>query len=361
MADTTGTSDSKSPTLRDVAELAGLSVATVSRALNKPHLLKPETHERVVSAVQQLGYESRRRYEPTSIGLVAPQDFPEGRVFGNYVAGVIHGADKYCARNGWVLSLVDGDSPLVHDIVSSYRMAGLLYLNIFVDDPVRDRLLGEQGLRTVLVGYPPESVREVMDSSLSWVTIDDARAAHAAIQYLLGLGHRRFGVIQGDKRHVSNERRLEGIRTALSEQGVEIPEGYFESGDFQGKGGVTAYVECGDYEAESGFQAMSRLLERDSLPTAVFCFNDLMGFGALQAIRERGLDVPHDVSLVGCDDVIARFLRPELTTVHQPAIELGEMAARVLADLAAGARVVQSQLEARLMKRRSCGPPPASR
>jgi LacI family transcriptional regulator len=142
---------------------------------------------------------------------------------------------------------------------------------------------------------------------------------------------------------------------------VDIPDGYFESGDFRGKGGITAYVECGDYEAESGFQAMSRLLERGSLPTAVFCFNDLMGFGALQAIRERGLDVPGNISLVGCDDVIARFLRPELTTVHQPAIELGEMAARVLADLAAGARVVRSQLEARLMERRSCGPPHVSR
>jgi DNA-binding LacI/PurR family transcriptional regulator len=361
MADTTRTCDNNSPTIRDVADLAGLSVATVSRALNKPHLLKAETQQRVLSAVQQLGYEPHRRYEPTSIGLVAPQDFPEGRVFSNYVAGVIHGADRYCARNGLVLSLVDGGSPVVHHVVSEYRMAGLLYLNIFVDDPVRDRLLAERDLRSVLVGYPPERVREVMDSSLSWVTIDDARAAQTAIQYLLGLGHRCIGVIQGDKRHVSTERRLEGTRAALGEQSVEIPESYFESGDFQGQSGIIAYVECGDYEAESGFQAMSRLLERGSPPTAVFCFNDLMGVGALEAIRERGLDVPGDISLVGCDDVIARFLRPELTTVHQPAVELGEMAARVLTDLAAGARVVQSQLEARLMKRRSCGPPPVSR
>jgi DNA-binding LacI/PurR family transcriptional regulator len=116
-------------------------------------------------------------------------------------------------------------------------------------------------------------------------------------------------------------------------------------------------MEYGDFEAESGFQAMNRLLDRDTCPTAVFAFNDLMSFGALQAITERGLDVPRDISLLGCDDIIARFLRPELTTVHQPAIELGEMAARVLLDLAAGARVVRSQLEARLIMRKSCGPP----
>jgi LacI family purine nucleotide synthesis repressor len=346
-----------SPTIRDVAELAGLSVATVSRALNKPHLVKAETHERVMSAVEQLGYVPRRRHEPTSIGLVAPPDFPEGRVFGNYVAGVIHGADKYCARNRLVLSLVGGDSPLMHQMVSTYRMAGLLYLNIFVDDPLRDRLLSEPDLRTVLVGYPPKTVREMMESSLAWVTIDDAGAAKTAMQYLMELGHQSIGVIQGDKRHVSNERRLDGIRSALGEQGVEIPDSFIETGDFRGKDGFVAYIECGNYEAESGFQAMTRLLERDPSPTAVFSFNDLMGFGALQAIRERGLDVPSDISLVGCDDVIARFLRPELTTVHQPAIELGEMAARVLADLAAGARVVRTQLEARLIMRKSCGPP----
>ena len=349
-----------SPTIKDVADLAGLSVATVSRALNKPHLVKTETHERVTSAVEELGYSPKRKYEPTSIGLIAPPDFPEGRVFGNYVGGIIHGADKYCARNGLVLSLVSVDTALERHALSAHRMAGLLYLNIFVDDPLRDRLLSQTGTRTVLVGYPPTAVREAMDSSLAWVTIDDARAVQGAIQYLLGLGHRRVGVIQGDRRHVSNERRLEGVRSALGEHGIEMPNLPIESEDLRGKNGVRAFIECGDYEAESGFHAMSNLLDREPRPTAVFAFNDLMAFGASHAISERGLEVPGDVSLVGCDDVIARFLRPELTTVHQPAIELGEMAARVLADLAAGARVVRSQLEARLIVRKSCGPPRVS-
>lgn len=350
----------ESPTIKDVADLAGLSVATVSRALNKPHLVKAVTHERVASAVEELAYSPRRKYEPTSIGLIAPPDFPEGRVFGNYVGGVIHGADKYCARNGLVLSLVSGDTVLRRHALSAHRMAGLLYLNIFVDDPLRDRLLSQPGTRTVLVGYPPTMVREAMDSSLAWVTIDDARAVQGAMKYLLGLGHRRVGVIQGDTRHVSNERRLEGIRSALGEHGIEIPNLLTGSEDLRGKNGVRAFIECGDYEAESGFQAMNNLLEREPRPTAVFAFNDLMASGASHAIREQGLDVPGDISLVGCDDVIARFLRPELTTVHQPAIELGEMAARVLADLAAGARVVRSQLEARLIVRKSCGPPRVS-
>lgn len=347
----------KSPTAKDVADYADVSVATVSRALNKPLLVKPETYEKVMGAVEELGYEPRKRYAPTSIGLIAPPDFPEGRVFGNYVGGVIHGADKYCARNGLVLSLVSVDSPMMHHMVTTYRMAGLLYVNISVEDPLRDRLLSEPRLRTVLVGYPPSSVRQALHSSLTWVTIDDAGAAREAIQYLVDLGHRRIGVIQGDKRHVSNERRLEGVRSAFSEQGIEIPSSPAESADFEGQNGFNALIEGGDFEAESGFQAMVRLLDRDRPPTAVLAFNDLMAFGALQAVSESGLEVPRDVSLVGCDDIIARFLRPELTTVHQPAIELGEMAARVLADLAAGARVVQSQLEARLVVRESCAPP----
>jgi LacI family purine nucleotide synthesis repressor len=357
MADMSGARAGESPSLRDVAQLADLSVATVSRALNKPHLVRAETLGRVMTAVEQLGYQPRRKHGPTSIGLVAPPDFPEGRVFGNYVGGIIHGADKYCARNGLVLSLVSGDASTMRQMVSTYRMAGLLYLNIFVDDPLRDLLLGQPGLTLVLVGYPPQRVRKAMDSSLAWVTIDDARGAQDAVQYLLRLGHRHIGIIQGDKRHVSNERRLEGVRSALGEHGVEIPDETVERGEFEGKNGVRALVECGDYEAESGFEAMNRLLDRDACPTAVFVFNDLMAFGAAQAVNERGLGVPRDISLVGCDDVLARFLRPELTTVHQPAIELGEMAARVLVDIAAGARVVRSQLEARLITRRSCGPP----
>jgi len=347
----------ESPTIREVADLADLSVATVSRAFNKPLLVKPETYEKVMGAVEELGYEPRKRYAPTSIGLVAPQDFAEGRVFGNYVGGVIQGADKYCARNGLVLSLVSVDSPMMHHMVTTYRMAGLLYLNISVEDPLRDRLLSEPRLRTVLVGYPPKNVRQASDSSLSWVTIDDARAAEEAVQYLVDLGHRRIGVIQGDERHVSNERRLEAVRSALSEPGVEIPGPHVESEGFVGQNGFRAFMERGDFETESGFQAMVRLLDHDHPPTAVFAFNDLMAFGALQAITENGLEVPRDVSLIGCDDIVARFLRPELTTVHQPAIELGEMAARVLDDLAAGARVVRSQLEARLILRESCAQP----
>lgn len=348
---------SESPTLKDVAEFAGLSVATVSRALNKPHLVKADTHEKVVYAVEQLGYQPQKRYDPVSIGLIAPPDFPEGRVFGHYVGGVIHGADKFCARNSLVLSLVSVNSPLIQHMVSAYRMAGLLYLNIFVEDPLRDDLLADPRLRTVLVGYPPRRVRQALGTSLTWVTIDDATAAKEAIQYLINLGHRRIGVIQGDKRHVSNERRLEGVRSAFGAQGVEMPNSYIEGADFEVQNGFKAFMEYGDFEAESGFQAMNRLLDRDNCPTAVFAFNDLMSFGALQAITERGLEVPRDISLLGCDDIIARFLRPELTTVHQPAIELGEMAARVLLDLAAGARVVRSQLEARLIMRKSCGPP----
>ena len=357
MAEADEVLSAESPTIKDVAALAGLSVATVSRALNKPHLVKAETHERVTSAVEELDYSPRRKYEPTSIGLIAPPDFPEGRVLGNYVGSIIHGADKYCARNGLVLSLVSVDTAVERHALSAHRMAGLLYLNIFVEDPLRDRLLSQTGARTVLVGYPPETVREAMDSSLAWVTIDDARAVQGALQYLLELGHRRVGVIQGDRRHVSNERRLEGVRSALGEHGVEIPHPPADSEDLRGKNGLRAFIERGDYEVESGFQAMRSLLDREPRPTAVFAFNDLMAFGASHAIREWGLEVPGDVSLVGYDDVIARFLRPELTTVHQPAIELGEMAARLLADLAAGARVVRSQLEARLIVRESCGPP----
>jgi DNA-binding LacI/PurR family transcriptional regulator len=278
-------------------------------------------------------------------------------VFGNYVGGVIYGADKYCARHGLVLSLVSGEASIMPRMVSTYHMAGLLYLNIFVEDPLRDLLLSQPGLIIVLVGYPPERVRKAMDSSLAWVTIDDARGAQDAVQYLLRLGHRQIGIIQGDKRHVSSERRFEGVRSALGEHGVEIPDLAVERGEFEGKNGVRAFVECGDYEAESGFEAMSHFLDGGNHPTAVFAFNDLMAFGAMQAIGERGLKVPGDVSIVGCDDVVARLLRPELTTVHQPAVELGEMAARVLVDIAAGARVVRTQLEARLIARDSCCPP----
>jgi LacI family transcriptional regulator len=195
-------------------------------------------------------------------------------------------------------------------------------------------------------GYPFVVVdaRAPLHPGVPAVTAANASGAKQATEHLLGLGHRRIGVITGPRGWSASDERLIGHHAALAGAGV-MPDAALE--------------DAGDFEQPSGVAAASRLLSLPDPPTAIFAFNDDMTVGAMRAARERGLRVPDDLSVVGFDDSEqARIVTPALTTVYQPLAEMGRMAVSLLTRLLEGQRLeaVRVELGTRLIVRDSTAP-----
>jgi LacI family transcriptional regulator len=169
--------------------------------------------------------------------------------------------------------------------------------------------------------------------------------AYEATQYLIELGHQRIGFVTGLRTLASAIERLEGFKAALADHKIHIDDAYIAQGDFQESGGYSATQE---------------LLSLPNPPSAIFASNDLSAFGAMEAIRERGLRIPEDVSVVGFDDIPqASVTYPKLTTVHQPLVQMGRGAVTMLLEYLEHPvdAVQQVTLETRLVVRDSCCPP----
>ena len=168
----------------------------------------------------------------------------------------------------------------------------------------------------------------------------------SATEHLLSLGHRRVGLIAGPKRLLCSRARLDGYRAGLDAAGVPLDDELIYEGDFY---------------HEAGFAGAQKMLSLRRPPTAFFASSDQMAFGVYEAVRQRGLRVPYDVSIVGFDDLPeARWSSPPLTTVRQPLVEMGMLAARTLLQLSRGEPVVTPRIElaTNLVVRESSGPPP---
>lgn len=303
-------------TIDDVARAAGVSVATVSRALRGlPHVAM-STRERVRQVARDLDYE----IDPTAsrlatgrthtIGLVAPW-------LGTwYTAEIISGAESVFADAGYDLLVASLPPRSLEPFLSrtrsfGRRIDGALLIDLYVEGADLDRL-GDLGVPTVSLG---EDL-----GRFSTVSIDNEAAARVAVEHLLGLGHRRIAAVSG--RSVNDftspvpERRRAGWMAALHHAGIEPdPELICEGGD----------------TVEGGRRAAEILLELAERPTAIFCMSDHMAFGVLAVARERGLDVPDDLSVIGFDD--HEYADPfGLTTVRQDVIALGRAAAQIVAS-----------------------------
>ena len=333
----------KRTTIKDVAALAGVSYQTVSRVLNDRDLVAEETRARVLAAIEALDYRpdasarslaSRRTY---LLGIVTADlsDYTHARI--------LEGAEAEAREHGYLIFASGAErgrngEPLRSPLLSQHQAEGLLIIyhgadgdthSIFEDIP--------NDLPVVTIGYAPD--RE----NLVRVGIANHRTARQVTEHLLGLGHRRIGHITGPPEMYESQERRQGYEEALQEAGI-TPEG--------------ALVAAGDWSSASGYRATLRLLGRDSHFTALFVQNDRMAMGALQALRERGLRVPHDVAVVGFDDIpSAPYFAPPLTTVHHPLYELGRTCAGLLIDLIDGQPAPSEpiRLETRLVVRRSCG------
>jgi LacI family transcriptional regulator, repressor for deo operon, udp, cdd, tsx, nupC, and nupG len=310
-------------TIRDVASELGMSVATVSRALSQPELLRPETRERVLSVVAKLGYRpnvlarSLRRGQTHAIVLVVPKLSP-------FFLEIYAGAEEAALTTGLAVLLGNSDGKpereeAYFDQVVSGRADGIILLTGVVPPAYAD------GRRTL----PPmvTVLERLTGEEAPVVRIDHRSASEEVTKHLIDLGHRRIAHISGHPHAASSEHRISGYKDALAAAGIAFD---------------ATLIAPGNFSMQSGADAMEQLLALDDPPTAVFAGNDEMAFGAVKTARLHGLSVPEDLSMVGFDDqTTAAFYNPPLTTIHTPCREIGRRATLELIEQIAGRDVAR--------------------
>ncbi|MRH27956.1 substrate-binding domain-containing protein [Microbacterium sp. SYP-A9085] len=331
-------------TIRDVAEAAGVSVATVSRVANgstNDYPVRPQTRERVLEAIVRLGYRpndnARRLLQKRSglIGILVPD------ISNPYYPEVARGIEDVASANGFTVMFCSTDR--LPEKAASYiealllkRVDGLVVVGGGDEIQLSESSVATYGTKVVFIGRPSKA--------FSTVRIDNIGAARDATEHLLGLGHTRIGFIAAGTSSTTVTERRRGYVQAIEAAGGAVDEDLIVDGDFS--------------EAV-GHAAALRLLRLPDPPTAIFAANDRMALGAMAAVADLGLAVPGDVALVGFDDVpMSAFLRPSLTTVSVAAQELGVRAMEALVkDINGDGRPGRRRIRVatRLVVRDSCG------
>jgi DNA-binding LacI/PurR family transcriptional regulator len=333
----------KPATIYDVARHVGVSIATVSRALNGTGQIAPDTREQIDDAVRALGYKpntlarSLVTRSTQTIALLLPD------ITNPFYPGLVKGVQDCAHRNGYMVLLctAEGDPDGEESYLSMLRSRQ-------VDGALVDGLRLSKARIGAFVddGFPIVSLDRDIDSAVvPLVQVDNRRGARLATEHLLELGHRRIGHVLGVERLRITSDRRQGYEDALSAAGLAVDPDL---------------VVGGAYTEEGGREAIDRLLDIAPDVTAVFAANDLSAIGVLNGLVDRGVAVPDEFSVVGFDDLrIASYVSPKLTTIHQPADEIGTRAAQVLIDLLQGRRRRQRRimLEPTLVVRESSGPP----
>lgn len=328
--------------MKDVAEYAKVSLSTVSYVLNDSGPVAPDRRQRVLDAVRLLEYapnESARKLKrraPSAIGMVVPD--LTNQFFAEVTKGVTVAAS---ARDVLVSLVVPSGQELPEekqaDLLRRQRVDGVIYLSGTGSIPSAIYDIARSG-PAVLVD------EQVPGSGLPAVVSTARRGAREVAGHVLAQGHRRVGIISGPAALWTSQQRLAGYREAIAGAGID-PD--------------SVPVLTGDYEHESGQRLAAQLLSATPRPTALICANDLLAIGAMECCRELGLRVPEDVSVVGFDDLpLSVFLTPRLTTVRQPAHEMGFKAASILFDLFDGLEVdAMTELGTKVQLRESVSGP----
>lgn len=318
MSGSDGSVSAQPVTMRDVADAAGVSVATVSHVVNdkKGARIGADTRQRVHDAILQLGYRPNALAKTLSsgsstfIGLVA-----DAIATTPFAGQIIHGAQDEAWKHGYVLLVAntEGENEAEDAAIAmmlEHKVRGVLYSTWYHREVAVPSVLHETDY--VLVNcFDPTSVAPA-------VVPDEVQGGRAATELLVGAGHRRIAFVNTTTPSPAQSGRLEGYKHALAGAGIDFDP---------------ALVLETDPAQEGGYAITAPLLELNA--TAVFCHNDRVAMGLYDGVRERGLAIPRDVAIVGFDnqEVIAAHLRPPLSTVALPHYELGAAGVRVLLGL----------------------------
>lgn len=337
----------KTATIKDVAAHAGVSVATVSRVLNRKSNVRQDTRDRVLVSVAALDFQpslqarSMRARSPL-VGLLIHDNLPP------YVSEVEAGVAAGCRSIGYHLVVAaaarDPEAAVksAREMTSALNLAGLVLFPPFADAPAMQDFVRNAEI-------PCVRLSAIDQADIPTVRIDEERAAFEMTRHLTQLGHREIGFIRGPDQHAVSALRHKGYVAALDAAGLSVRDDL---------------VVQGGFDFESGVETARTLLAAKPRPTAIFASNDSMALGAMSAIKAAGLSIPDDISVAGFDDVPAcGLVWPRLTTVRQPIRAMAETAVAILYALAEGAepeaRHIHRLESFTVEARESTAPPPA--
>jgi len=332
------------PTIHDVAARAEVSTATVSRVLSNPEKVSEATRRRVLKAVDQLGYspnaaaKSLRTLTTRKLLVTVPD------IANPFFSLIIQGIEEAALREGYSVML--GDTH--HDAQREERYGEML-LRREVDGLI---FLGHSMSKSVGVLMKKNQMAPIVNGceyspnlGVPSAHVDNEAAAYEAMSHLYGLGHRHIGVLTGPLASPLSRDRLRGAQACAKENGAS----------------KQVMVVNGDFSIESGIAGAARLFAQPTPPTAVFCFNDEMAIGVLDYANRVGRSVPESLSVIGFDDIrFSRYMRPALTTISQPMLDIGRETVRLLLGVLQGTVTtpVSITLPHKLEIRSSTGAPP---
>jgi LacI family transcriptional regulator len=332
-------------TIRDIADLAGVSIATVSRVLNDRPDVAPGTREQVMQVVREHGFSTNRGARALSSGRTGIVGLTLPLVNDSYFGPILSGASEALYEQDMRIML----SPTLHEHDREVSLMDRLTRGttdgaiLILPEESTDELLHLQESGFPFVVVDP---REAPPAGIPCVSAMHAAGAKLATEHLLELGHRRIGAIGGAPGWYANDERMIGFRAALAAARL-LPD--------------PDLILYSDWSIPTGEIAAAELLSQPEPPTAIFAFNDNAAIGLLNVARRRGLRVPEDVSVVGFDDTFqATIVTPALTTVRQPLAELGRLGVSLLMRLIEGQRLdaMRIELATTLVVRDSTGPAP---
>ncbi|MFC7322014.1 LacI family DNA-binding transcriptional regulator [Halobacillus campisalis] len=309
-------------TIKHIASQAGVSVTTVSRALNGYSDVNAETRKKIEQVAKELNYSpnslarSLVKNQSETLGLLV-SGFNKESVKDGFTVEVMSGINSYIAETQYDLVLFNTDSSKQRkktytQLCKERRVDGVILQGIKTDDPYLEEVM-ESDIPCVFIDIP------VSSKHVGYVSTDNVEGARNAVLHLLELGHRNIGMINGHKQAFVSKERLEGYKQALLEYGISFKDQLVKDGSFG--------------EKEAYRETMSLLKEQPDV-TSVFCASDLMAIGAISAAKQLNYCVPEDLSVVGYDDIpLSSYISPSLTTISQDKFALGYNAAEMLVKM----------------------------
>jgi len=305
-------------TIKDIAAELNISPSTVSRALRDHPDISTKTKEEVNSLAKELDYhpdsiaQSLKQRRTNLIGVIVPE------IKNNFFSAAISGIEEIAYRAGYAIIVSQSNESYEREALNiraliSNRIAGLLIsISRGTTQDDQFRLLERQQIPFVFFDRVCEGVEA------SKVVVDDFNGAFKAVEYLIDSGYTRIAHLAGPRHLSVSQYRLNGYLSALKKHKIPYDE---------------RLVIFGGLDEEDGYDGMSRLMELDVLPDAVFAANDPVAIGAFEKIKEQGLRIPEDIALLGfCNNPISRLVEPAITTVNQPAYQVGKRAAELLIE-----------------------------
>ncbi|WP_226527142.1 LacI family DNA-binding transcriptional regulator [Metabacillus niabensis] len=305
--------------MSDVAKLANVSPATVSRVLSNPDLVSKETREKVMEVINKVNYKPhivarQFRTKETKIILVVVPDITSA-----FFSKVLRGIEHVAVQNGYQVILGDTENDTEREQE---------YINLLLQKQADGMVLltarqDKTQLEEIAEHFPMVLACEYMDGlNVPTVSIDNISSARKATEHLIQQGHTKIAHITGPINVILSRDRLRGFQQAMMSHDLEID---------------SAYIQEGDFTFESGYHQMLKLLALETPPSAVFAFNDEMAMGAIKAVKDSYLSVPEDVAIVGFDNIkMSSVIEPNLTTINQPKYEIGKKAMELLLKLING-------------------------